>query len=1420
MNWNEADEEMMARSLPFLADDGGSGAYSPTQPSPGQGQGPPSQAQLVTPVAEAVAISPRALSSPRPTGSRAGRPAEASSHSSHSLLPLSPFTSRQSTKAGRELSIQQLISQASHHGSLYKRSSPGGDAAAANYCSFFVSVGEAELPPVGGAVAVVSPPPGVLWSHGSGKSFMARLPVSLASATDTVDGVQRRLAELQATVCRAHSTVEERMAAVAETNRRTQQFLDIVGQQQHKSRPAQQPSSQPVALALTSAAGRPTSQALRVPTSLVASSAGVLSCPSLAVASSSPNAQTAALDDIATVETPPTTPGSVALSSTGTGRDRSWSGSGGGGGKAPPYYTLAYRGTEQQQQQQASALSPFHAPGHGPGGFVRTRRSSHIVTRDGNELINNYCIREMIGRGAIGCVFLAVDRRTREPFAIKSITSRRRTGLGVGVGGNARWRRRLSGNVSAIVMGGGPTALGVYAAASAPSGGGGGGSTRTACSSSASTLLVALSQRGRIGQSAPRSSRDGSSIEDLSQSEGTSLVAADGSGGNQGRPSPPRSASFRATCHLHRVTHPGTVVVASSPPQTRHGVELAHLPTFAQEQHQGGGDGGDGDLCGTVGAAAANLPSTTASLPSAAAAALETVLSPIEHEIRLLRRLDHRSVVRLHEVVDDEEEGIVHLVLDFLPGGAITAAHPFDPALGYAGCEVVRPLSRLAQMARELCDALRHLQRRHVVHNDLKPENILLDEDGCVVLADFGESILLPPGSAAKDGHLVSVTTAGPGRWASLAQSQLAAVLDSISEVPAYGGGAALSSRSMYALSNAQGAAEWFQPDSSMYLNAGVGADGRLNNRIGAGTPAFSPPELIDRNECSAATDMWSLGVVLYGALFGRLPFAGRTLRDTFDAVLVATLAIPSLAEVPEADDLSPELHAQWADVCARLLVRSPTERMTVRALAAHPLLRGTAPAPSRPAATAVPARPRSPRRTLAAPQSTLPDMTAGASGNGLVGLPRDRASLNSATSLQSHRDSGGSSGAHSHQDASSVLTLGTLSVSSQLVSSSSGTASSSFPPLQTQLLASCLPAHPPEQQHQEECLQAPCFPLRRLLLSASAGLERSAVAPTVRPATDQRGASGDAIAVAMGSAREPGALYPLSLGRQSTGPRRRSSHHGSGGPLVLSSDDGSDDEPDRPAAADVGADETAAAPPSSPPFSPPLSLPTPPCPANATVASPPLDSEGTGAPLSRELNLSSPPTPPFEAATRPQSGWRETGGSSLLQCRLLTPHHPHSLPQQQQRPVASGTVKDSPAPPRARHRCGSNTLCPAPSVEPGTAALRRIDRSGRAPNRHGATPSLSPSSLGDSRAYRPDSSTACSDLSDRTMLPSLQTSASSSSPPHSVLEQLLECSAQPPQPAGLEKPLGDSCHGMPPAFSSEEVRRRQADDPTPTAAA
>ncbi len=91
-----------------------------------------------------------------------------------------------------------------------------------------------------------------------------------------------------------------------------------------------------------------------------------------------------------------------------------------------------------------------------------------------------------------------------------------------------------------------------------------------------------------------------------------------------------------------------------------------------------------------------------------------------------------------------------------------------------------------------------------------------------------------------------------------------------------------------------------------------------------AGTPAYMSPEQIASQPLTKASDWYNVGVILYEALTGRLPFTGSVLD---------VLERKQLAEPPPARVLVPSIPADLDALCSELLRRDPAVRPTGRAI-------------------------------------------------------------------------------------------------------------------------------------------------------------------------------------------------------------------------------------------------------------------------------------------------------------------------------------------------------------------------------------------------------------------------------------------------------------------------------------------------------
>ncbi|KAJ5085532.1 hypothetical protein N7532_010303 [Penicillium argentinense] len=129
------------------------------------------------------------------------------------------------------------------------------------------------------------------------------------------------------------------------------------------------------------------------------------------------------------------------------------------------------------------------------------------------------------------------------------------------------------------------------------------------------------------------------------------------------------------------------------------------------------------------------------------------------------------------------------------------------------------------------------------------------------------------------------------------------------------------------------------------------------------GTPALYAPELCYTGDdfvdtigsipkISGAIDVWSLGVTLYGMIFGRLPFVSDDEYSMFQTIVKKEVFIPRKRLVPVMDEsfshlprnvrdenelVYEDIDDELYDLLRRLLTKDPIKRITLKEIKHHP---------------------------------------------------------------------------------------------------------------------------------------------------------------------------------------------------------------------------------------------------------------------------------------------------------------------------------------------------------------------------------------------------------------------------------------------------------------------------------------------------
>jgi serine/threonine protein kinase/beta-lactam-binding protein with PASTA domain len=122
----------------------------------------------------------------------------------------------------------------------------------------------------------------------------------------------------------------------------------------------------------------------------------------------------------------------------------------------------------------------------------------------------------------------------------------------------------------------------------------------------------------------------------------------------------------------------------------------------------------------------------------------ENFIRKFRRESQAAASLSHQNIVSVYDVgVDDD---VHYIVMEYIEGKTLK--------------QMIREKGRLtaaetAEIAQQICKALVHAHKNHIIHRDIKPHNILVTKDGVAKVTDFGIARAVTASTVTNSGSVI-----------------------------------------------------------------------------------------------------------------------------------------------------------------------------------------------------------------------------------------------------------------------------------------------------------------------------------------------------------------------------------------------------------------------------------------------------------------------------------------------------------------------------------------------------------------------------------------------------------------------------------------------------------------------------------------
>jgi serine/threonine protein kinase/WD40 repeat protein len=242
----------------------------------------------------------------------------------------------------------------------------------------------------------------------------------------------------------------------------------------------------------------------------------------------------------------------------------------------------------------------------------------------------------------------------------------------------------------------------------------------------------------------------------------------------------------------------------------------------------------------------------------------QAFIKRFRREAEAAASLNHPNIVAIYEV--GEHLAQPYFSMELVEGRSLSELSRDQPL----------PARQTAQWLKTIAEAVHFAHQRGVLHRDLKPSNVLMDTHGAPHITDFGLAKFAAQTSAPPRSGAVSPARPGSG-------------------------------------------SERGRPENPQSASPAP-HDLTLTGQV-LGSPNYMPPEQADpkRGPTTVASDVYSLGAILYHLLTGRPPFMAETLTETLRLVGEGELVSPRL--------LNPNLSRDLETICRKCLEPAPENR-------------------------------------------------------------------------------------------------------------------------------------------------------------------------------------------------------------------------------------------------------------------------------------------------------------------------------------------------------------------------------------------------------------------------------------------------------------------------------------------------------------